>query len=569
MVSKKPTYKSKRFIDLSTLLLALVSLVLINYLSTFVFERADLTAEKRFTLSNATVEKLESLDDIIFIRVYLEGNLPTEFRELRDATKETLDEMRAYAGGMLEYEFIDPSASPDEKERIQVYQDLTKDGLQFTNIRMREGDKVSEQIIFPGAMLTYRGNETPIQLLKSQAGATEQEMIAASIQQLEYEIMSAIRKLSEESQMRVALIEGHGELDKLESAAAERLLSDFYNVERITINENLNALVGIDAIIIGAPDTAVSEKDKFIIDQYIMGGGKVLWFIDPVRASMDSLRQSQFTMGMVHEHNLSDQLFKYGARLNSNLIMDLEALPIPIVTGMVGNQPRQEMFTWYYQPLLSGNEEHPITRNLDRMKSEFASTVDAVPVEGITATPLLFSSEKSRLVSAPVRISFNILREAPQYDRFSEGPLVNALLLEGTFSSVFTNRLPKRILEDDGIKFKEKSVVPTKMIVVADGDILRNEVNRVEERFFALGYYKYTDQLYGNGSFLLNAVNYLLDDSGLLQVRTKEFKIRLLDQAKIDKERYYWQAMNTALPILVVLLFGSLRMWLRRRKFAR
>lgn len=569
MVSKKPTYKSKRFIDLSTLLLALVSLVLINYLSTFVFERADLTAEKRFTLSNATVEKLESLDDIIFIRVYLEGNLPTEFRELRDATKETLDEMRAYAGGMLEYEFIDPSASPDEKERIQVYQDLTKDGLQFTNIRMREGDKVSEQIIFPGAMLTYRGNETPIQLLKSQAGATEQEMIAASIQQLEYEIMSAIRKLSEESQMRVALIEGHGELDKLESAAAERLLSDFYNVERITINENLNALVGIDAIIIGAPDTAVSEKDKFIIDQYIMGGGKVLWFIDPVRASMDSLRQSQFTMGMVHEHNLSDQLFKYGARLNSNLIMDLEALPIPIVTGMVGNQPRQEMFTWYYQPLFSGNEEHPITRNLDRMKSEFASTVDAVPVEGITATPLLFSSEKSRLVSAPVRISFNILREAPQYDRFSEGPLVNALLLEGTFSSVFTNRLPKRILEDDGIKFKEKSVVPTKMIVVADGDILRNEVNRVEERFFALGYYKYTDQLYGNGSFLLNAVNYLLDDSGLLQVRTKEFKIRLLDQAKIDKERYYWQAMNTALPILVVLLFGSLRMWLRRRKFAR
>ncbi len=560
---------NKRWLDLGTLVIAIASIVLLNYLSTFVFERVDLTAEKRYTLSDATINNLEALEDVVFIRVYLDGNLPTEFRELRDATKETLDEMRAYAGGKLEYEFIDPSASPNEEERYQVYQDLTKDGLQYTNVRMRSGDKVSEQIIFPGAILAYKGKETPIQLLKSQAGATQQSMIASSIQQLEYEIMSAIRKLSEASLMRVAFIEGHGELRKLETAAAERALSEFYAVERITINENLDALTGVDAIIVARPDSAFSEKDKFIIDQYIMRGGKALWFVDPVFARMDSLKRSQFTMAMVLEHNLTDQLFKYGARLNNDLIMDLEALPIPIVTGMVGNQPRQDMFTWYYQPLLSGNEAHPVTRNLDRIKTEFASTVDPVDVEGVSATPLLMSSERARLVNAPARVSFSILRESPQYERFNQGPLTNALLLEGTFSSVFTNRLPKRLIDDDGISFKEKSIVPTKMIVVADGDIIRNEVNRVEERFYALGYYKYTEQIYGNQAFLLNALNYLLDDSGLIQVRTKEFKIRLLDQAKVEEERYFWQTTNTALPIIIVLLYGAARMYIRKRKFAR
>jgi gliding-associated putative ABC transporter substrate-binding component GldG len=567
--SHKGKRQNKRLVDLGTLVVAIASIVLVNFLSTFVFERIDLTAEKRYTLSKATIQNLEALEDVVFIRVYLEGNLPTEFRELRDATKETLDEMRAYAGGKLEYEFIDPSASPNEEERYQVYQDLTKDGLQYTNVRMRSGDKVSEQIIFPGAILAYKGKETPIQLLKSQAGATQQVMIASSIQLLEYEIMSAIRKLSEASLMRVAFIEGHGELGKLETAAAERALSEFYAVERITINEDLDALNGVDAIIIARPDSAYSEKDKFIIDQYIMRGGKALWFVDPVFARMDSLKQSQFTMAMVLEHNLTDQLFKYGARLNNDIVMDLEALPIPIVTGMVGNQPRQDMFTWYYQPLLSGNEDHPVTRNLDRIKTEFVSTIDPVEVEGVTATPLLLSSERSRIVNAPARVSFSILRESPQYERFNQGPLTSALLLEGRFPSVFTNRLPKRLIDDDGISFREESIVPTKMIVVADGDIIRNEVNRVEERFYALGYYKYTDQIYGNQSFLLNALNYLLDDSGLIQVRTKEFKIRLLDQAKIEEERYFWQTTNTALPIMIVMLYGALRMYIRKRKFAR
>ncbi len=562
------TLKGKKWVDLGTLIIALLVILLLNYVGSFFFERLDLTAEKRYTLADATVENLETLEDVVFVRVYLEGNLPTEFRELRDATKEMLDELRAYAGGNLEYEFINPSASPDEEERIEVYKELTRQGLQYSNIRMRTGDKLSEQIIFPGAVVAFNGKETPIQLMKGQKGTSQQEMIANSIQQLEYEFMSALKKLSNNEQKRIAFIEGHGELDKLATADAEKALSEFYSVERITIDEKVGALNGLDAIIIARPDSAYSEKDKFIIDQFIMSGGKVLWCIDPVFARMDSLKSSQFTMGLALEHNLTDQLFKYGVRLNNDLIMDLEALPIPIVTGMVGNQPKYEMFSWFYMPLLIGNQNHPISKNLERIKSEFASSLEALEVDSVEATPLLTSSDKSRTVNAPLRISFNVLREKPRYEMYSSGTFSAGILLEGTFTSVFKNRLPRKLLEDDGISFKEKSV-ETKMIVLSDGDIIANEVNRKEEIYYALGYYKYTEEIYGNKEFLMNAMNYLLDDSGLLNIRSKEFKIRLLDQAKIDSDRLYWQVLNAALPIVLILMFGASRMYLRRRMYVR
>lgn len=559
--------RSRRWIDISTLIITLVCIVLLNFVGSFVFERFDLTAEKRFTLSDATVNQMRSLEDVVFVRVYLEGSLPAEFRELRDATKEMLDELRAYAGGKLEYEFIDPSASPEEEERFEVYKELTRQGLQYTNIRMRTGDKMSEQIIFPGAIVTYQGRETPVQLLKSQTGATEQEMISVSVQQLEYELVSAIRKVVKDKNITVAFIHGHGELDELETADAEKALSEFYAVERIEIGEQLDALTEVDAIIIARPDSAFPEKDKFVIDQFIMRGGKVLWMIDPVFARMDSLRNSNLTMGLVLEHNLEDQLFKYGARLNNDLILDLQAMPIPIVTGSIGNQPRQEMFTWYYNPLLLGNEKNPISRNMDRLKTEFVSTIDTVAVEGVSASALLTSSDQCRLVNAPTRISFNILREPPRYEMFNNGPYLAGVLLEGEFPSVFTNRLPRKLLDDPGIQFRERSV-PTKMIVVSDGDIIKNLVNRSEEKYFALGYDRYTNTLYGNREFILNAMNYLCDDSGLLNVRSKEFKIRLLDQARIDKERYFWQVLNTALPMVLVFVFGMVLFWWRKKRYA-
>ncbi len=567
MVEKsKNSGSKKKWIDLSSLVVWLVAIVLINLTSTYFFHRFDLTEENRYTLSESTTEKLESLEDVVFIRVYLEGNLPAEFRELRNATKELLDEFRAYAGDNIQYEFINPSISNNEEERVEVYKELTRIGLQYTNIRVQAGDKMSEQIIFPGAVVSFRDKEVPIQLLKSVAGATEQQMIASSIQQLEYEFVSAIQKLSSPLKKSIAFIEGHGELTELQTADAQKALEEFYEVERISIEQKLNALAGFDAIIIARPDSAYSEQDKFIIDQYIMNGGKVLWLIDPVFARMDSLRSSNLTMGLVLNHNLEDQMFKYGVRLNNDLIMDIQCNTKPIVTGYIGNQPRQEMFPWYYEPLLIGNEQHPISSNLDRIMTEFASTLEVLEIDSIEATTLMTSSDQSRLVNAPTRISFNILRDPPKYELFNSGPHATAVLLEGKFTSVFKNRLPQKLTDDEGLKFKEISV-QTKMIVVSDGDIIRNPVSALGDKYFALGYDRYTQKMYANREFILNSINYLCDDSGLLNVRTKEFKIRLLDQTKIDTERYYWQTINTAVPIGFVVIMGLVFFYWRKRRF--
>ncbi len=566
MVAASKKRKSKKWVDLTTLLIYIAIILVVNFAGQFAFSRFDLTSEKRYTLSDATIERVQSLEDVVFVRVYLDGNLPAEFRELRDATKETLDELRAYSNGKLEYEFIDPSASPVEEERVAVYEELTRLGLQYTNVRMREGDKMTEQIIFPGAVMAYQGREVAIQLLKSKAGGNEQEMINTSIQQLEYEMVSSMRKLVRTDLLTIALLEGNGQLGELETADAVTALSEFYTVDRVKIDEQLDALTGYTAVIVARPDSAFSEKDKFILDQFIMRGGDVLWFIDPVHARMDSLRSSNFTMGLVLEHNLTDMIFHYGARLNNDLILDLQALPIPIVTGYVGDQPRQEMFPWYYSPLLMGNEDHPISKNIDRLKSEFVSSIDLLEVEGVKGSVLLTSSDQTRMVNAPTRISFNILREAPRYELFSAGKKNVAVLLEGEFTSVFTNRLPKRILESEDINFREKSL-PAKMIVCSDGDLIKNPISSDGTRYFALGYDKYTNQLYGNREFLLNAMNYLCDDSGLLNVRSKEFKIRLLDQARIDEERYFWQVLNTAAPMLLIFLFSIGRFYIRKRKY--
>lgn len=559
--------KNKKWFDILSLVIWLALIILVNFIGSNFFNRLDLTEEKRYTLNESSRERLENLDEVVFVRVYLEGDLPTEFRELRNATKEMLDDFRAYAGENIQYEFINPSESPDEKERVEVYQELTRQGLQYSNIRFQTGDKMSEQIVFPGAILSFKGRETPIQLLKSQTGATEQQMITNSIQQLEYEFMSAIDKITSTYKKKVAFIEGNGELSALETADSKRALEEFYEVSRIKIDQNLDALEGQDAIIIARPDSAYDERDKFIIDQFIMNGGKVIWFIDPVFARMDSLRKSTMTMGLVLEYNLEDQLFHYGARLNGDLVMDIECINKPIVTGYIGNQPRQEMFPWFYEPLLSGNEAHPITQNLDRIKTEFVSTIESVAGDSVTSTPLLLTSEKSRTVAAPTRISFNILREPPKYEMFTKGPLTTALLLEGKFTSVFTNRLPRKLLDDDGINFKERSA-PTKMIVVSDGDIIRNPISKLENKFFALGYDKYSQKVFGNREFVLNAVNYLCDDNGLLNVRSKNFKIRLLDQAKIDEDRTFWQVLNTSVPLVFILVFAIVFITIRKRRFA-
>jgi ABC-2 type transport system permease protein len=567
MVEQK---QKKPWNDISRVLIWLGIIVLVNFFGSFVFHRFDLTSEKRFSLSPASIDLVKNLEDVVFVRVYLDGELPSEFKRLKDATKEMLDEFRAYSRGQIEYEFIDPSESPDEKERIEVYKKLTKEGLQYNNIRVEEADKISEKIIFPGAVFAYQAQSRPLQLLKSQMGVDKEVMINTSIQQLEYEISSTIRKMVNVNEKRIAFIDEYSALDELQTIDMINALKDFYTVDRVKIKARLNALKGYTAAIIVAPSVPVSEKDKFILDQFIMKGGKVMWLIDPVMAHMDSMNNenNHTFMALAQQHNLDDMLFKYGVRLNADLIQDLQAFPIPIVTGYVGNKPRQELFPWPFFPMVMPKSSHPIVKNLDPILFKFASTIDTLGDENIRKKVLLQSSQYTKVVNAPTRVSVNMLKNLPDERQFVKGNKAVAVLLEGSFTSVFKNRIPPAIQQDEEINFKDKSL-ETKMLVVSDADVIINDVRKGTNEFFALGYYRFTNQIYANKSFILNAINYLCDDSGLLEARSKEFKIRLLDKQRVAKEKYKWQLINTVVPIVLILLFGLVKYYIRTKRYSK
>ncbi|GAB4250784.1 MAG: gliding motility-associated ABC transporter substrate-binding protein GldG [Vicingaceae bacterium] len=579
MVKQKNSNKKR---DLLQLLLGFIIIVLINYIGSFSFYRFDLTSEKRYSLSEASKEMVQKLDDVLFIKIYLEGEFPAGFKKLRNEFKEMLDEFRAYSNGNIEYEFINPSASPDEKERNQIYKQLYESGLRPTDLSVKEEDGITNKIIWPGAIFTYAGKEVPVNILKSQIGAHPETMINSSIESLEYEIASAIHYLINPELPKVAFIEGHGELDKLETASLYKSLKEYYNVDRVSIDGKLSALTEriktedgnyyvtnkFETIIIAKPTKKFTEQDKFIIDQHLMYGGKILWLVDPVFASMDSLQNADFSMAIIQDLNLDDQLFQYGVRINPNLIQDLQAAPIPIVTGMIGNQPKTELFPWYHFPLLMSTGEHPITKNLNAVKGEFVSSVDTIQKPNLKKTYLLQTSKYSKISNAPLRISLNVLRFEPDMNQFQSGPVPVAALIEGTFTSVYKDRLTPKILNAKEIKFKDTSK-PTKIIVVGDGDIAKNYVKKSTNEYYTLGLDRFTKQQYGNLDFLLNCVNYLCDDSGLMAIRSKKFKIRLLDQSALKTATFKWQFINTVLPVLLIILFGIYFSIMRRKKFSK
>ena len=560
----KPKTKQHSYISLAVFLLILL---LVNFSSRLFFKRFDLTTDNRYSLNDFTKNQLENLEDVIFLRVYLEGDLPAEFKQLQNSTKEILDEMRVYAGSNLQYEFINPSENPDKKVRQSVYRELSKKGLQYSNLTTREGDKMSEQIVFPGAILAYREKEYPIQLLKNTMGTSPEVMMNNSIQQLEYEISSVIKKVTTNLPKKIAFITGHGEANSIEVQSICKSIGEFYQYDRIEINGKLDALNNFSAALIVGPDSSYSEKDKYILDQFIMNGGKTMWFIEHTEVNTDSLRKNAITLGLEKDINLNDQLFKYGARVNSNLIMDIQSLPIPVVTGMSGDQPKQELFPWYYFPLIFSSVKHPITNNLDAISTKYVGTIDTVGAKNIKKTPLLFSSDYSKLVNVPTRVALNILRDPPNEKRFNKGPQILAVLLEGEFESNFKNRISSKISDNIDFKFQEKSA-KNKMIVISDADIIQNEVTPDGKQFLELGYYRFTKRMYGNKDFILNSLSYLLEDDGLILSRVKEFKLRLLNKQTVLKERRKWQIFNTALPIIFVILIGLFIGLSRRKKYS-
>ena len=558
--------------------------VLVNVIGSYVFTRFDLTSEKRYTLSPTTKEILNDLNDYVYFKVYLEGDFPAGFKKLRRETKEMLDEFRAYSK-FIDYEFINPSESGNEAEIRETYNQLYRAGLNPTDLNVQNSDGSSKQmVIWPGALVSYRNNtEIAIDLLENQIGQSSEDALNASMQNLEFRLIDAVKKVTRLEKPFVAIIEGHGEWGEQEMYDITQTLSQKYNVERKAIDGKIDALMHrtqdttrdvrvfptYDAIIIAKPTQPFDEKDKFLIDQYIMHGGKVLWLVEPVYATMDSLQNQESTIGIEQDLNLDDMLFKYGVRLNRDLLLDLTCASLPIRTGQVGGQAQLEYFRWYYFPLLQAASEHPMVRNMNAIKADFVSSMDATTsANGIEQIPLLKTSSYTKVSGVPVFISLAMLRQAPDQRMFNSKGKNVAYLLKGSFPSLYANRVPQEIVDDQATDFMEESV-PTAMIVVADGDLIRNQIDIRTRKPLPLGFDQYTGITYTNKEFIENAISYLVDGEGLIDIRSRELKIRLLDATKVNKERVKWQVINTLVPIAVIILLGLVMAFVRKKKYSK
>ncbi len=560
----------------------IVLIVLLNVIGSFVFTRIDLTSEKRYTLSQATRDILTQLDDYVYFRVYLEGEFPAGFKKLRRETREMLDEFRAYSK-FIEYKFVNPSESTDEQERQATYQLLVEAGLNPTDLQVRTNEGTKQQLVFPGALVNYRDKELAVDLLENQMNMSAEASLNASAQNLEYKLADIIHKVTRLQRPAIAILEGHGELDEDNLYDFTQTLLQNYRVDFISINGRLNALtrrsepdksgrsdilLNYDAVVVAKPEQPFDEKDKFILDQYIMHGGKVLWMIDPVKASMDSLQTAESTVGVDLDVKLDDQLFKYGVRLNKNLLLDLNAAALGIRTGETGGRPQIEFFRWYYFPLLEAASAHPMVKNMNAVKADFVSSIDTIIREGIKKTPLLKTSGYTRIAGTPALISLAMLQSEPDPRVFNRSGQTAAWLLEGSFPSLYANRMPPEISTSGEIGFREDSK-PTAMIVVADGDMARNQFHLQQGYPLPLGYDQYTRQTFGNKDFLLNAISYLVDGNGLISIRSRDLKLRLLDANKVNAQRLQWQLFNILLPVVMIILSGMLFAWLRKRRFTR
>lgn len=571
---KNATRKSGRRWDITVFLAVLGVVFLVNYISSVKFYRLDLTAEQRFSLSDSTKTILRELDDIVYVQCYLEGdNFPAGIKRLRNETREMMNEFRAYGGTNFEYEFINPFGDPDKDAQQKMVMQLVEDGLQPTNLQLQEDEGSQQTLIFPGALVSYKGRTVPIQLLHSQVNRQQEVVLNESIESLEYEFARAIYILKGgASRKNIGFTTGHGEVSGASVSDFGMDLSTLYNIKGTPITSDLKSIpLEMELLVVAKPVMPFNEGEKFVLDQFVMRGGRILWLIDNVHASMDSLAKSQtgVTVGIPYQHNLDDLLFKYGARLNYDLVLDAQSGSIPLVVGMYGNQPQTELKPWYYFPVVTPDAENIIVDKLPNLRFEFVGSIDSVKSEGIKKTVLLHSSDLSKALMAPVRIALAMVDQPTDDKSFNKKKIPLAMLLEGEFTSAFANRLVAKRQLEPGLQFVEKGK-PSKMIVVADGDIIRNRFNMREGTPYPLGFDPKSGEYNpANKTFLLNCVNYLLDDSWLIPLRTKQFKVRLLDKKRVAQDEFRWKLLNMGLPILLAVLMGFVFMQIRKYRYGR
>lgn len=593
MIGKKVNVS--RNIALRILLYALV-LVVFNFMANEFYFRLDLTKEKRYTLSPSSVGLLNKLDDDLYVTIFLDGDLPIEYKQLQSATRDILNEYRLASDGKIKFDFEDILADKDIKEKEAILKDIFQKGLQIEQPDVRPDEAPTQKYILPSGIVFYKGKEYPINLLKRQFGKSLEVEINNSIELLEYEIGTAIRKGLSGKSIKVAFSSGHGELSSTQTADIANSLSEFYSLNRINLNLRdsncyknfasdvvnnpqkpvfsilveglINQLKSYKGLIIAKPTLEFTEPEKYILDQYVMNGGKIIFLVENLLAEMDSVAKYGQVMTVNHSHNLDDILFQYGVKVKPNLVQDIQCHGIPAINQQTN---RPGFWPWIFYPLFSAVDDNPVSRNLENVWGRYCSTIDTTSRKTLKKTVLLRSSPQSRVAANPVLISLDILKNRQDPSNFRNGNQISAVLVEGEFISPFRYR--------DGVKrsfdlpFLE-SIEQNSMIVISDGDLIRNQVSS-DGRVYPLGYDKFASKQFStpvefaNKKFFLNCVDYLCDENNLIEVRSKEVILRLLDKSKLKNEKLFWQSFNMILPILIILIFGLVNSFYRKRRWAR
>lgn len=550
---------------IKSLLIVIIGLIVINFLASEVYYRFDLTQDQRYSLSPAARHIIEDIDQPIISDVFLEGSLPSEFRRLRNETRQMLEEFAAYNHN-IKFNFINPLEEGDDAQAVA--EEFYKMGMTPARVNVKENGKNSESIIFPWAIANFGKKTVKIPLLKNQIGASDEERITASVQQLEYALANGLSKLIYPREKKIAVMRGNGELPDAKIADFVKTVQEYYFTAPFTLDsveanpqKTLKQLKKYDLILEPKPTQPYTEKEKYVLDQYLMNGGKMLWLAEMTNMEKDSLLNEQgMAIALPRDLNLGDYFFSYGVRINPALVNDLYSAPIILATGQ-GNDTRFNPYPWFYSPLTSSANEHPIINNIEAVKFEYANPMDTLKNQ-VKKTILLSSSPRTKVEGLPEKISLNMVGQKPDVSEYDDGEQPLAVLLEGKFKSVYKNRIKPFDIPNP----KDESN-KTKMLVVSDGDVIKNELQK--GRPLELGFQPYTGNMYGNKEFLLNAVNYLLDDTGLINIRSKEISISFLDTEKVASEKQFWQIINLAGPLLLLLIFGLGFRFYRKRKYVK
>ena len=553
-------------IKILQIFLVIAIVVGLNVLANYFFFRIDLTEEKRFTINDATKNLLKNLEDEVYVKVYLTGKgIPAGFKRLENAVRETLDEFQIYGGTNIKYAFIDLNSEyKDEKIRNEKIVQLAQKGIPPTNAMATEDGKKTQSLIIPGAVITYQDKEIATLLLKSNSNksASPQEILNQSYEGVEYQLASAIKNITATQKKKIGIFVNYTRLPAVNQIDLINALKKNYELYPVDLRQS-PTLDGLDAVLVMKPDQVFNDDDKYKIDQFIINGGKALFFVDAVK--VDSVAR-EGSLAQIQSVGLEDLLFKYGVRLNSNLIKDAQmCVAIPLDVGNFGDKANIQLVPWQYYPLINTFGKSPIVKNLDAIYTKYVGSLDTVRANGITKTPLLMTSRYTQILKAPAVMSYNFANKELNANDYKAGVQTVGILLEGKFESLFNNR----ILPSDQRSATFKSTgKPSKIIVCSDGDIPINDFDKKQNTPLPLGFDKYSGNTFANKDFVMNAIDYLLDDNGVITARNKEVVLRPLDKVALQDEREYWQGINLIIPIVVLILAGLLKGFLRKRQYA-